>query len=271
MRLDPRTPFIALPAAALLAVAALVTAPARAGDAPAVPAAADSSRVSDPQAVAIADQVMVALGGKQRWDALRGLRWSFEVSSNDTVRSVRHHSWDKYTGWHKVSGKTRAGVDYLFIHKLNSDEGMAWMGGAKIEGDSLKKLLKRSNSLWINDSYWMQMPYKLRDPGVTLKYAGSKRLGDYVYDKLALSFDKVGDTPGDHYWVYVNRANHRIDRWDMVLQGSQPPPDSYTWDDWEQHDGLWFATAKHGADKHVIYTRAIETVRSFPASEFTQP
>jgi len=81
----------------------------------------------------------------------------------------------------------------------------------------------------------------------------------------------VGDTPGDHYWVWVNRANHRVERWDMVLQANKPPPDTYTWDDWEQHDGLWFATSKHGADKHVIYTRAIETVKAFPPSEFTQP
>jgi len=250
---------------------ARIAAPASAADSPPAPAATDTSLVSDPHAIAIADQVTEWLGGRQRWDALRGLRWTFEVSTNDTVRSVRRHSWDKTAGWHRVSGKTRAGVDFLFIHKLNTNEGMAWMGGNKIEGDSLRKLLKRANSLWINDTYWMLMPYKLRDPGVTLKYAGSERMGDYIFDKIALSFRDVGDTPGDHYWVWVNRGSHRVERWDMVLQGNKPPPESYSWEGWEQHDGLWFATTKRGADKHVIYTRNLETVDSFPAAEFTQP
>jgi hypothetical protein len=170
-----------------------------------------------------------------------------------------------------VSGKTRAGLDFVFIHKLNTTEGKAWMGGNAIQGDSLVKLLARANSLWINDTYWMLMPYKLRDPGVILAYDGTVRSGDLLYDKLALSFENVGDTPGDHYWVYVNRATHRVDKWEMVLQGEHPPPEAYTWEDWEQHDGLWFPTAKRGAQGRTIYTRNIETVHAFPATEFTQP
>src|SRR5205823_5267399 len=82
------------------------------------------------------------------------------------------------------------------------------------------------------------MPYKLRDPGVTLKYDGEvKDSTGKVYDKLALSFENVGETPGDHYWVYVDRGNHRVERWDMVLQSDKPPPKSYTWEGWEAAGG----------------------------------
>ena len=237
----------------------------------ALPSAARAENpASDPKAVAIADQVMKSLGGKKRWDALPGLRWTFGSSVHDTVRSSRRHAWDKHTGWHRVEGKTRTGQSFCFIHQVMTDKGMAWMDGVAIEGDSLQKLLKRANSLWINDTYWFLMPYKLRDPGVTLKYEGEAREGGAVYDKLALSFENVGETPGDRYWVYVNRAGNRVEKWEMVLQSDQPPPRVYTWEGWEQHDGLWFPTA-HRQDQTVVFTNAVETVKAFGPTEFTAP
>jgi hypothetical protein len=147
---------------------------------------------------------------------------------------------------------------------------MAWVNGNPIEGDSLKKLIQRANALWVNDTYWMLMPYKLRDPGVTLKYAGDTTMAGMTFDRLALSFDHVGLTPGDHYWVYVNRADHRVERWEMVLEGDQPPPVAYTWEGWEQHDGLWFPTA-HKRDSTNVFTNKIETVHSFAPTEFQKP
>lgn len=237
----------------------------------AVPAARAETTASDPKAVRIADQVMKGLGGEKAWNDLEGLRWSFGSSMNDTVRGVpRRHAWNKHTGMHRVDGVTRAGDKFTFIHHVGDSTGKAWMNGVPIEGDSLKKLIARAQSLWINDTYWMLMPYKLRDPGVTLQLAGEAKDGDTTWDKLALSFDHVGQTPGDRYWVFVNRANHRVEKWEMVLQGDQPPPVAYTWESWEEHGGLWFPTA-HRQDKLNVFTNAVETVSAFPPGTFEQP
>lgn len=232
---------------------------------------AQDSSGSDARAIAIADQVMTALGGKKQWDALRGLRWTFGAMLGDSVRSSRRHAWDKLTGQHRVDGVNRQGQSFTLIHTLgDSTSGMAWVNGNKIEGDSLKKLIQRATALWVNDTYWMLMPYKLRDPGVTLMYAGDTTMTGNTYDRLALSFHNVGLTPGDHYWVYVNRADHRVERWEMVLEGDQPPPVAYTWQGWEQHDGLWFPTA-HMRDSTDVFTNKIETVQSFAPTEFQKP
>ena len=225
---------------------------------------------SDPRAVKIADEVMTALGGKERWERLPGLRWSFEFAVNDTVKSYRHHAWDMTHGMHRVEGKTRTGATFCFIHPVGGQDGAAWMAGTAIEGDSLGKLMKRAQSLWTNDSYWFLMPYKLRDPGVTLGYVGEVTQGDTTYDKISLSFDHVGETPGDHYWVYVNRKNHRIEKWDYLLQDQKPPGDTWTWEGWEEHDGLWFPTM-HRNGANTLYTRAVETVASFKPDEFKAP
>ncbi len=237
--------------------------------APALVARAETP-ASDPKAVAIADQVMKALGGRERWDRLVGVRWSFDVTVNDTVRSSRRHAWDKHSGWHRVEGVNRAGVPFLYMEQQGGGDGMAWMNSNPIEGDSLAKLVKRAKLMWTNDTYWFLMPYKLRDPGVTLKYDGAVEEGPATYDKIALSFDQVGETPGDHYWVYVNRKNHRVERWDYILQEQKPPAETWTWEGWEEHDGLWFPTA-HKNGPTTIFTRNVETVSAFRPTEFTAP
>jgi len=226
---------------------------------------------SDPRAVEIADRVMAALGGRERWDRLRYLRWTFEVAVNDTLRPGRRHSWDKHTGWHRVEGATAGGQPYCYIENLNDSTGMAWVNGIRIEGDSLEKLMRRAHGAWINDSYWFLMPYKLRDPGVILKVDGeAKDATGAVHDRLALSFENVGMTPGDRYWVYVNRANHRVERWEHLLQGARPPPVAWSWEGWEEHDGLWFPTAHRNASR-TLYTRTVELASRAKPNEFTAP
>jgi hypothetical protein len=93
----------------------------------------------------------------------------------------------------------------------------------------------------------------------------------HAYEKLALSFDHVGETPGDHYWVYVDPRSSRVERWDMVLESDQPPPKSYTWESWQAHDGLWFPTAHRGAQHVNVFTRDVETVAQFRPEEFKVP
>jgi hypothetical protein len=234
------------------------------------PGLACAAEPSDPKATAIADKVMAQLGGKKKWDQLRGLKWTFGAEVRDTVRGTpRRHTWDKYTGWHRVQGKNRQGQDFVVVHSLKDSTGAAWVAGQKIEGDSLRTLIRFAYSTWINDTYWMLMPYKLRDPGVMLKYDGRATVDGHEYDKLALSFDQVGETPGDHYWVYVNPRTMRVERWDMVLQDAQPPPRSYTWEGWEQKGGLWFPTAHRNTDHVNVFTRDVETVAEFGPKEFT--
>lgn len=226
---------------------------------------------SDPKAIAVADQVMKALGGEKKWNDLEGIRWSFGSEVGDTVKSLRRHAWDKHTGWHRVEGKNRAGLPFVFVENMNdTTQGMAWMNGTPIEGDSLHKLMKTAKRMWTNDTYWMLMPYKLRDPGVILKYAGRVKESGKEYDKVALAFDHVGQTPGDQYWIYVNTKSHRIEKWDYLLEGDQPPAESATWEGWQEHGGLWFPTA-HRHDQVNIYTRDVEAVSAFQPKEFTAP
>jgi len=258
----------------ILCIAALLALPvaARAQTSPSDSVAAKApTPSSDPRAVEVADKIMKALGGQKHWDELVGLRWSFGFEQSDTVRNIRRHSWNKQSGWHRVEGKNRAGQSFCYIENLNDGHGMAWVNGNAIEGDSLQKLLKVAKRLWTNDTYWMLMPYKLRDPGVMLGYDGEVKDSTGDYEKLALSFDHVGQTPGDRYWVFVNKKNHRIEKWDYLLEKQPPPAEHATWEAWQEHGGLWFPTAHRTPDGGNVFTRDVETVAEFKPTEFTAP
>jgi len=85
-----------------------------------------------------------------------------------------------------------------------------------------------------------------------------------------MTFGTVGLTPGDRYWVFVNERTHRVERWEFILQNQQPPANRWTWEGWQEHDGLWFPTA-HRMDRTNVFINGVETVREFPAGVFSAP
>ena len=74
---------------------------------------------SDAEAMAIADEVMQALGGRENWDNTRYVTWKFF--------GRRLHVWDKWTGNIRFEGN-----DMLALMNLNTREGRAWKNGTEI-------------------------------------------------------------------------------------------------------------------------------------------
>jgi hypothetical protein len=73
---------------------------------------------------------------------------------------------------------------------------------------------EKGKALWINDSYWLVMPWKLQDPGVNLTYVKTEQLSNgTTADILQLTFNAVGVTPENKYWLYVDKEDHLIKQW----------------------------------------------------------
>jgi hypothetical protein len=231
------------------------------------------AQTADTKATALADRVMEALGGTDAWNKTRYLRFDFAVDRGGKTVMRRSHTWDKWTGRYRVEGPTREGVPFVILMDLNTRDGSAWLDGKKVEGEELKKQLERGYGMWVNDTYWLLMPYKMRDPGVILSYAGEEK-GDRgaTYDKVKLTFDNVGLTPRDAYWVWVNRDTGMVDRWDFVLKGEAVPPTTYTWTGWKKHGGIMLAGERmNPADGRKLLLPDIAVLESVPDSVFTSP
>lgn len=233
------------------------------------PAAVPSSAASDPKAVALAQEVLAALGGAEAWSATRYLRFDFAVERPGAPGFSRAHTWDKWTGAYRLEGKTREGQALRVVMNLNDKQGQAWLDGQPLAGEDLKKRLDGAYAVWVNDTYWLLMPFKLLDPGVTLALAGEAAgEGGVTWDKLLLTFDGVGLTPKDKYWVFVNRATKQVDRWEYVLGGRDEPPTGWDWKGWKAHGRVQLAPERLGKDGAKIHFPVLEVLDAVPEGTF---
>ncbi len=182
---------------------------------PNTPAAGFDAQNSDPSAIALADSIMKANGGRYAWDMTHFIKWNF-LGKRDLV-------WDKWG--------ERVRIDFLDknLHirvNLKDMTGSVMQDGVLLtQPDSLKKYLKIGKSVWINDSYWLVMPFKLKDSGVKLKSLGKKNnaIGAEC-DVIELTFKNVGDTPNNKYHLYANPVTHLITQWDYYPKNTDAKP-----------------------------------------------
>jgi len=170
------------------------------------PAKGFNIKASDQKAIDLADQSMIAMGGRKAYDETRYLSWNFFGS--------RMHVWDKVTGDIFIDNLRDK---YQLKMNINDNTGTMIRDGKNIVNkDSLEKYLQRGKEMWINDAYWLVMPYKLKDSGVTLKYVGQDTTSDgRAAEKLELTFANVGVTPENKYHVYVDNVSKLVTQWDF--------------------------------------------------------
>jgi hypothetical protein len=185
---------------------------------------------SDPKAIQIADSVMVAQGGRKNWDDTRYISWNFFGN--------RKLLWDKATGDVRVEYLKD---DMKVLVNINTNEGKVYKDGAEVtQPDSLAKYLQKGKEAWINDSYWLVMPYKLKDSGVTLKYLGEDTTqAGQPADVLQLTFEEVGVTPENKYKVWVDKETNLVSQWAYFKGATDPEPTFVMpWQDYQNYGKL---------------------------------
>jgi len=159
---------------------------------------------------------MEAMGGRQNYDKTRYLKFNFFGS--------RVHTWDKETGDIRI--------DYLkedrsILMNIHTMKGQAMLGDTLISADHSRMgaLAQKGKAHWINDTYWLVMPFKLKDSGVSLKYVGEDMTqAGAKADVLAMTFKKVGLTPDNKYLVYVDKASRLVTQWDFYGNATDEAP-----------------------------------------------
>jgi hypothetical protein len=227
---------------------------------------------SDPKALAIADKVMEKLGGMEAWKATRFLRFDFAVDSEGKTVVRRAHTWDRETGRYRVEATDGEGREVVVLMSLWTRKGQAWVGGEPASGEELDRLLEAGYAWWTNDAYWLLMPYKMRDDGVTLGYAGLEAKQTGTWDKVLLTFESVGLTPKDKYWVFVNRKTDLVDRWEYILKGEDTSPTPWEWSGWKEYGDILLADDRvNPNDGTRIHFPVLDVPESLPGSVFMQP
>lgn len=222
------------------------------------------------------DSVMAALGGERAWERTRYLKFRWNVYRDGALVSDRTHHWDRFDGDYRLDmmvGGSDAQHPVTVLFNVNTRDGAAYMGAERVDDAMADSLVERAYAMFINDSYWLLMPYKWRDPGVRLEYLGPESDEDGDWQVFHLSFEGVGLTPGDQYWVYVSDdAPHLVGKWRYHLQSMDERGSFIYWRNWQPFGDIMLATLREGSTGGFrIEFKEIEASRSVPDGVFEPP
>lgn len=192
--------------------------------------------IQDKKAAELVSSSWTAMGGEEKWNDLKYVSWTFFGS--------RHLIWDKIGGRVRIDSPRDTSV---YLVDLINLKGKVIKGGKEVtDPEELNKLLKRGKGMWINDSYWLFMPFKLQDPGVTVNYVREDTInGGAPSSVLALTFKDVGNTPDNKYEVYVDKSDNLIKQWAFFKDANQEtPPRIWPWDNYQSHNGLLLSSER---------------------------
>lgn len=199
-------------------------------------AAAEDPSPSDGQAVELAQSVLARMGGAEAWERTRFLTWRF--------MGKRLHHWDRWTGDARIESGSR-----LVLLNVGTRQGRAFEAGVEIVDEATRReALELGYAWWVNDSYWLIMPYKLLDSGVRLRLDGASELADgRSGQRLTLTFDEgIGLTPQNRYEIWVADDSGLVEQWAFYPTAEATEPQFILpWSGWKRFGGVLLAT-DHG-------------------------
>jgi hypothetical protein len=231
---------------ALLAVACGSDAPAdRAGaESPAGESAVGERAVgpaysfSDPDVTRVYQRMMSTIAPENGWERARYL----EFDRGSPAGSVRRHRWDRWEGRARVEAEVEGGTMVALFETDRPTEGRVWLDGTEVTGGDAEALLAGAYRTHINDGYWLLMPFKWDDPGVTTRYLGSQEDEDgRRWEVVELAFDDgIGITPQNMYHAFVNMETGRMERWHHFANPEASPSPS-EWTEWARYGPIELA------------------------------
>jgi hypothetical protein len=220
---------------------------------------------SDPAAIDLADRTMEAMGGRAAWDATRYITWNFF--------GARLHFWDRATGNVRIESRAE-GIELVILMNVETLDGRAWRNGEEVEGgDDLASLIQTGYQWWVNDSYWLVAPYKLKDDGVTLRYLGvGATEAGAMADIIEVTFAGVGVTPRNKYHVYVAKDSGLVEQWDFYADAAdEQPAFSAPWNKWKRYGDIKLSSDRGMLRGRAIRLSDIAVYDVLPESIFTEP
>ncbi|WP_162427909.1 hypothetical protein [Pontibacter pudoricolor] len=213
----------------------------------------------DAKAKALAQHVIKNMGGKQGWDNTRFIAWSFK---------------GQYQVWDKKADRFRWEKDSLVaIISTRTKDGKVYVAGKELQtGEEKRRLLEQAYAFWINNSYWLVMPFKLQDPGVTLKYIGEgKTMDGAAADKLEMTFDHVGLTPENKYHLWVDKKTGLITQWTYFKNfHDKKPTFMRRWANYKNYGTIKLASDRSNPESNFVIEN-IATPKHVPTTVFNSP
>jgi hypothetical protein len=219
--------------------------------------------------------------GADAWASAPYLRFDFGIEMPDGRQTIARHLWNRKTGEYRIEWSK--GPDSSYVALVNARDvqdgrlgGTVYLNGEELTGTADTTARTTAYARFVNDTYWLLSPLKVFDPGVNRTHVPDSSTADH--DVLKLTFNDVGRTPGDQYWLYVSKETGQLDQWAYHLQGmpEKAPPQSYDWTGYQAlkapEGTVRLSTRKEaiGADRALL-TDNLALPSSPPDGAFSNP
>lgn len=197
-----------------------------------------------PEADALAQKVWEATN-KSAWDSVGAVCWNF---------GGRHKLlWDKKRHLARVQwNKNEVYVD------INQKSGVAFQDGERVKDKKNDDLVISAWQWWVNDSFWLNAPAKIFDPGT------SRSLVKMEDDSEALlvQYSSGGATPGDAY-LWILDKNGRPKAWRLWVKIVPIKGFEFSWENWKKLSNGAEIAQTHASK---LYTLEITDIQTAPSA-----
>jgi hypothetical protein len=165
----------------------------------------------------------------------------------DGLKNISRISWKYARNNHSYDWNVKANRvlvmwdDYVVDLNLKDLSGNVLKDKKEIDGDEKKAALQNAWKFFVNDSFWLMAPFKIRDGGTIRKVVTLKD----GRDALMVTYSSGGVTPGDSY-LWMLDDNGRPTSWKIWASILPLGGMEFTWDNWVEKKGVWFSTTHKG-------------------------
>ena len=212
-------------------------------------------------------------GGLDAWSKVRYLRFDYATESEGSRSTISRHLWDRHSGDYRLEWFPGEDTTVVALFNVNDRTGNVFINGAASDAAAVPGLLESAYRRFINDTYWLLAPLKVFDEGVMRRVVHDSSTSEV--EVLALSFDNVGLTPGDRYWLAIDRSDGLLRRWSYILQGwGDQPASTLNWLDYTSFETpagtIRLAERKQRPGSHAAtITDVVALPTTMPSDVFT--
>lgn len=219
------------------------------------PPALEKPDSGDPRALAIADELVEASGGREAWEETRYVSW--------VNFGKRLQVWDKATGDVRVENDAT-----VVLMNLDAREGRAWRFGQEITDPAdLERTLEFGYEAFLLDSHEILLPFLLRDEGFNLEYLGEGEVEGRPTDILRVTFDEGAPYSRAEYRLHIDRESRLLVQWDYYMDAGDEKPRFYLpWSNYQRYGRIHLSDLR-GVKRH----QDVRVFDELPASVFESP
>ncbi len=213
-----------------------------------------SVTAQDARAQTLLGKIISAHGGMQAWDNLKDMTFTITRVALNPQGDVAGATVSLY--FMKRHGKTRVETitsKGVLVQGFDGQKPWVTLDGRP---ETSEEALKRAHFLSVNWWYWMGIPFKLKDPGVILRYKKTSTFRQKPIDILEVTFQQGVGKTADRYTYYVDQKTYHILFVEFQLQPGVwpkvggPTPRRSTWLDYKKEGAFTMHT------KRIFYENA---------------